>query len=811
MLANNIELSSSQEVKDKISIKQFLSLCQKYWVGILLSLTICIGLGVLYIKCQEPVYQRSEEILIKDQQAGGGVSGLSSTFASMGLVSGNTNVYNELISITSPAVFGEVIRRLHLETNYTLLGGLHPNTLYGKSLPFEVRFLDLNDEQSAEFKYVVKADGEVVLKKFISYDKEGKKIKHDEEVKSVKIGDIINTPIGKLQFLANPLYTTLDSRIPNEGKYEIEVSKKDMQTAIETYEDKINGDLKEEFAEVIELVMKDVNVERAVDVLTEIVNVYNENWVEDKNKVAKATSAFIEERLRVIEKELGDVDSNIAHYRSNTGAINLASRGDALVEKDSEIENQIVGLSNNLALCKYMMDYLKDSSNKYAIIPVNTGAQSEEVELQINTYNDLLLQRNSLVANSSESNPLVKDYDSQLSDMRQAILKGMANRIVHFNNLLTSARHQQAKIQGSLKETPIKTLPLLSEQRQQSVKENLYLFLLEKREENELNQKFTADNIRIITPPMGSTRPVAPKKIFILGFAFLLGLLIPFVYLYIYEINDTKVRGKKDLDKVKLPFAGEIPEIVESKKRMLFKSIGKLKKHQGDTAPAAVVEEGKRDVVNEAFRVLRSNLDFMIGGSSNKGGEVILITSFNPGSGKSFISYNLGLSFALKKKKVLLIDCDLRHGSSSMYVGMPSKGIADYLRLTTDDWQGLVKKSSSNLAIDILPIGKIPPNPVELLENGRLEELIKEARKIYDIIILDCPPVNIVVDTQIVAQCADRTLFIVRAGLLEKNALNELNEFYEDKKYKNMSVLLNGTTAVHSRYYTYGTYQNYNK
>ncbi|MDE6772977.1 MAG: CpsD/CapB family tyrosine-protein kinase, partial [Muribaculaceae bacterium] len=226
-----------------------------------------------------------------------------------------------------------------------------------------------------------------------------------------------------------------------------------------------------------------------------------------------------------------------------------------------------------------------------------------------------------------------------------------------------------------------------------------------------------------------------------------------------------------------------------------------------EKAPMAVVEEGKRDVVNEAFRVIRSNIDFMAG--RNQGSHVIMFTSFNPGSGKSFISYNLALSFALKQKRVLLIDCDLRHGSSSMYVGMPKKGITDYLSGHTDAWQQLLSASPANSNLSIMPIGKIPPNPAELLEGERLRSLIEDARKEYDYVFLDCPPVNIVVDTQIVAPYADATMFVVRAGLLEKSAIPELNELYDEKRFRNIALILNGTDTAHSRYYTYGNYQSF--
>lgn len=808
-MASNSLNKSSDSVNQTLSLKEYVQTCLRKWIWFVVSMVVCLSIGYLYIKCQEPVYERSEEILIKDQSSGSGIGAMSNAFSSMGLISGNTNVFNELISMSSPAVLAEVIDRLHLDVDYVQSGLFHGTTLYGTTLPFEVKFLDLDDMQSASFECEVAPDGSMRLYKFVSYTPEGKKIKHSEEVANVKVGNIVNTPLGKVQFVKNDFYNPVaKSSDDKDASVEIDVAKSDMQSAIETYSKKVTGDLKDEYADVIILTMKDVNVERAVDVLTNILSVYNEEWVEDKNKIAKATSSFIEDRLRVIEKELGEADINVAKQSSAIGTVTLHEKGAALLQKDEAFDRQLISLNNNLAWCKYMYEYLKDSNNKFNILPINSGAQSEEVEVQINTYNELLLARNALESGSSDANPLVKDYDTQLANLRTAILKGMSNNIKRFESLIASAEKEQAKARGSLREAPLQTLPLLSEQRQQSVKQNLYLFLLEKREENELSQKFTADNTRLITPPMGSLKPVSPKKMFIMLFAFVLGLAIPVVTLYIMLTSDTKVRAKKDLEGVKMPFAGEIPQVGKPTKFKAIDAMDKLR-HKEEKAPLAVVEEGKRDVVNEAFRVIRSNLDFMSGKNSGKA-EVIMLTSFNPGSGKSFVSYNLALSFAIKKKRVLLVDLDLRHGSSSMYVGMPHKGITNYLTDATDDWRSLVKKSNSNPAVDILPVGKMPPNPAELLENDRMERLLDEARPDYDVIILDCPPVNIVVDAQIVGQWADRTLFVVRAGLLEKSALQELNEFYEEKKFKNMSVLLNGTAATHSRYYTYGNYQNFN-
>ncbi len=796
---------SSKGEQDKIvvedfSMQDFLKLCVRKWIWFLISLVVCCGLGLLYVYCQQPVYERSEEILIKDQESGGGVADISSAFASLGLVSSNTSVYNELISLKSPAVMLEVVKRLNLDMNYNKKGFLHPTTLYGTSLPLNVEMEDIDEQAGAGFNMKVKPDGTGEMYKFYKYV-EGNKQKLEGKIAFSAGSAVIETPIGKVRLIPNNTYSS--SSVDEE--IEIAVSKSSLQSTIELYVSKLNADLVDQDADVIGLSIKDVCVQRAVDILNTLLQVYNENWVEDKNKMAVATSAFIDERLMTIQAELGDVDKNIAEYQSANKMAGLESSLEYSAQSSIAIDKELVDLNNQLEITKYLRDYLADSHNANTILPVNTGIDNPVLERVITDYNTILIARNNLLENSSESNPLIADYDAELKSLHQSISQGVTNQINSISTSLKNVKQEKGRNDSKVESTPLRTLPLLSEGRQQKVKEELYIFLLQKREENQLSQKFTADNVRIITPPMGSLDPVSPRKKLIMIVALFIGFCIPVSFLYLQEASNTKVRSRNDLDIVKIPFAGEIPHVGKKTKLKVNTDV-RHRSIKDEKPPLAVVEEGKRDVVNEAFRVIRSNIDFMA--VKDKGCEVIMLTSFNPGSGKSFISYNLGLSFALKKKRVLIIDCDLRHGSSSMYVGLPPKGITNYLTEQTGDWESLIVKSPANPYLSILPVGKMPPNPAELLENGRIAKIIEEAKHEYDYIILDCPPVNIVVDTQIVGQYADRTLFVVRAGMLEKSALKELNDFYEERKFKRMSVVLNGTEAVHSRYYTYGNYQN---
>lgn len=784
------------------SLKEFVEACFSKWWWFVISLVTVMGLAVLFIKTREPQYERSEQVLVKDQDGGSsGMGDIAGAFSSFGLGTGNANVNNELISLTSPAIMYEVSKRLRLYMDYQTPGRFHKVTLYGTTLPVTVDFVDIGSQDGAEAVVILHPDGSRTLKKFKKPTPDGVE-KYDGEVVMPKGSRVVKTPLGKVVITQNPRYTGG----PIEEDMEIEVSKASMQASVETYGSKLTGDLVDPDAEVIDLSVKDVSVERAVDVLNMILTVYTENWINDKNKLAVATSAFIDERLAVIQRELGDVDSSIAKYQASTGTSSLSATANISLHKEAEMDSRIVSLENQLEMTHYMLEYLKDPANKYSVAPLNIGVGSTEIEGHVAQYNTLLLTRNNLADNSSASNPLVVDYDVQLDGMRESLIQSVTAQISNLERVVKSARAEKGKAKGEMLSTPGKVLPLLSEERQQKVKESLYLFLLQKREENELGQKFTADNLRVISPPMGSLKPVSPKKMMILAIAFIFAMGGPMALLYMVKAGDTKVRGRKDLESVTMPFAGEIPQVGKrgNLKTNANKKRGRLK---DEKAPLAVVEEGKRDVVNEAFRVIRSNMDFMSG--KKQGCKVVLFTSFNPGSGKSFISYNLALSFALKQKRVLLIDCDLRHGSASMFVGMPQKGMTDYLTEHIDSWESLVMTSPANSNLSILPIGKIPPNPAELLEGDRLKALIEKAREGYDYVFLDCPPVNIVVDTQIVAPYADSTMFVVRAGLLERSAIRELNEIYEEKKFNHIALVLNGTDTAHSRYYTYGNYQSF--
>ena len=770
---------------DFIRLQDLFYLCIDKWYWFAVSLVVTLGIALVYLLTTPPVYTRSASLLIKEEGKGNSLSDVSGVLGDIDFFQTNTNVNNEIQSLQSPAVMYDVVKRLHLDINYTKDGSFYDQVLYGKDCPYEVSFIDLPDNEDLSFTiYSASSNKGVQIGDFVRGEEES------GQTVNVLFNDTTETPVGKL--IVKPvLHDTVAYKEP------VYVSRIGLQAATTAYASQLTVALSDEKSTVINLSFQDVCIQRAEDVLNTLIAVYNENWIKDKNQIAVSTSMFINDRLGVIEQDLGNVDEDISSFKSENLLPDVQAAASMYMTQSSETQTQILAINTQLSMARYIRNYLTNTTSKNQLLPANSGIESSGIEQQIAEYNTMQLRRNDLVANSSESNPLVVDLDESLQNMRGAIVTSVDNLIVTLNTQLRSLQQSEKQTTARIADNPSQGKYLLSVERQQKVKEALYLFLLQKREENELSQAFTAYNTRVITPPVGSMFPTAPIKRNILLVAFVLGLLIPVVIIFVRENMNTKIRGRKDLENLSLPFVGEIP--------LAFR-----KKELKSEAKNILIKQGSRDIVNEAFRVLRTNLEFMLDRKEDGKASIILFTSFNPGSGKTFLTINTAACLSLKQKRVLVIDGDLRHGSASAYVGRPSKGLSDYLGKRENDIDHLIVGNPAYPGLSILPVGTIPPNPTELLAEPRLAELVETLRIRYDYILIDCPPVEIVADTQIIEKLADRTLFVVRAGLLERDMLPELQRMYEEKRYKNMTLILNGTEGGGSRYgYRYGYKYSY--
>lgn len=765
------------------------------WYWFIICLGIALGVCYIYLHITPPIYTRYASILIRNDLQ-------SSTTSNMKFLDSNIDVNNELFTLKSPDIAKAVVQNLHLEVNCYGQGRFHEEVVYGTNLSVLIIPLEMNDYDKADFMFDLKRNGTFVMSQFT---RNGRPVSG-----SIlgKVGSVVHTPIGKIEVKKAANFFSQDITL--------RVERTSIQYAINKTISNLSASAAGEMSTIISLTYNDESPQRAEDILSTIIATYNEKWVEDCNRKSVSTSEFIGERLSVIEKELGNVENDISSFKSQN--LIPASANDVAsiyVTQATSATAQTTEISNQLHMAHYVRNYLTNESNKYTLIPANQGVNSPNISSQIAEYNTLLLSRNNLLSASSLQNPIIQEKDLQLAELRNALIMSVDNHIASLNVELRSAQSIRGQANSKIASSPSQSKYLLSVERQQKVKESLYLYLLQKREENELSQAFTAYNNRVITSATGSNIPTfpVPKTVWMIGV--LIGLVVPGAILFLLETINNKVRGRRDLNELSIPFIGEIPihrhhrtfkeKLVGPWKKLWnnIKSLLKIGEVEEDKTLHILVKDHSRNVINEAFRVIRTNIEFMTAKGSR--GRVIMLTSFNPNSGKTFVVTNLITSFAIKKQKVLAIDLDLRKASLSAMVDKPKIGIADYLSGVTDDFDDIVVRNATHAYLDVVPVGTIPPNPTELLFDDRLGDLLEKLREEYAYIFLDCPPIEIVADATIVGRNADATLFVIRAEMLDRSLLPDVQAYYDDNRLPKMSLILNGTTDAFS-YYGYHRY-----
>ncbi|WP_297900503.1 polysaccharide biosynthesis tyrosine autokinase [uncultured Parabacteroides sp.] len=762
----------------KLDVQDWFFLCVNHWKWFALSLLISMGGAVLYLKMTPKVYTRTTSILIKAKDDSGNAS--EQQLKELGIMQNSSNITNEILSLQNTVVAREIVRRLNLEINYLHENSFHDEVLYGIDRPISVIFTELNDNETASLSVTSTSDSTVTLSDLRRNDKAY------ETIIEMKLGESRKTPCGNITVLPTPYY--------KDGR--VKITRSGIDDAANSVKKRISAQLRDKNSTIIDISYRDVSIARAEDVLNTLVSVYNENWIKDRNQITVSTNEFIKDRLEVIEQELGSVEQDISNYKSENLMPDVQQVGSLAMTQANTAEQESNTLSNQIYMVRYIRSYLMDGRHENQLLPSNSGVGSSTIGRQIEEYNEILLRRNNHLANSSLQNPLVMDLNQHLATLRHTIIQSLDNELAILNvqqqNIRSNYDHAVAKIASN----PQQAKYLLSVERQQKVKESLYLFLLQKREENELSQAFTAYNTRLIEPPHGSMAPTEPIGSVILFYAFCFGLGLPICILFGKEYFNTSVRRRDDLKNLRIPFIGEIP-FVDKRKKVQWptKSV-----KQKAVSPHILVEKENRDLINEAFRVVRTNLEFVLGFEDSH--RVIMLTSINPGSGKTFITANLSNALGIKDKKVLAIDLDLRKGTLSEYVDSPQHGVSNYLSGQEADYRKLVIRQN---CVDILPCGTLPPNPTELLFVPRFQQMMEEVRQEYDYVFVDCPPVEIVADAAIVNRYADQTLFIIRAGMFERNLLSDVESWYDEKRYNNLSIILNATKGF-SGYYRHHKY-----
>ncbi|MBO5794343.1 MAG: polysaccharide biosynthesis tyrosine autokinase [Bacteroidaceae bacterium] len=761
-------MNEANKNNQEINVKDLFFYLLSKWHWFLLSV-IVFGSLAWYKYASTPfVYFRQATVIIKDPSNKTSTAG----FDRYENLVNKVNVANEILQFRSKKMMQEVVKRVHADVNYKYQDGLRVNELYVKS-PVLVSFPDITPEAYVSFKLRVDSKEQVTISDYVG--------RENAKPQTINMKDTVK--VDGLPMVFSPTMYCTDAWV---GK-EITVIRMPLTNVAAYYLANLGIRQEADEASILTMSLKDSSPARAEDVLNMLIDVYNEAAIRDKNQVAVNTANFINERLIIISQELGGVESELEAFKRTNLIMDIGSTAGSYMTDARESNNEMLELETQIRMARYIKEYLEDQTKSNDLIPSNTGIGNASVEAQISQYNTIKLRRDKLIEDSSDSNPVVEELNSSLHAMKQSIIRAVDNMIVSLGVRRDDAISRGTNAQIRVSAIPSKEREMLSIERQQKIKESLYLFLLNRREENALTQAMADNNARVIDGASGSNSPIAPDKMRILLLGILVGLVVPGVIFLFRLFTDTFVHSRRDLKGVvNAPFLGEVP---------MDKEIAKNK--------SGLVSKEGNDMVSEALRILRTNMTFM--GKKGQIPQVVTFTSFNVGAGKTFISRNLAMSFAYVKKRVLLIDMDIRKGTLSRNFAKHELGLTHYLSDSSIALDDVIYPSGDHENLDILPAGPVAPNPAELLMDERLDEMIKELRGRYDYIVIDNVPVGIIADAAIVNRIADLTIFVARAGKLDRRQLPEIEALYQEKTLTNMAVVLNGVDAKHHGYgYGYG-------
>lgn len=769
-----------------LDVKDILSLALRRWYLIVLSIAVCLVCANLYLKITPPIYLSQAELKLRSTKNDNNLIDLSQ----LGINTPQHQVSNELFILESPLLMTDVVNRLSLNNTYNTKDGLRPIDLY-KSSPVIVTPADTISTPS--YSFVVALDGHknFVLKDFVGSEKD------DFEGIEVKgsLGQTVKTPLGNFTISVSPWYNASPYKA-NEIKY----AHIPVEDAAQKYAHNVIASSAQSDTDIFRIYDRDTSRQRAIDIVNTLIEVYRDRDIAEQLNKAQSANEFIAKRLAILEDDLSNVDGDISSYKSSNQLPDVTMSSSLYFNKSFENKQDILNVHAQLQMAEFVRRELK-SANIDNALPVNTGLDQAGIQSQITEYNNIVLERNRLLATGSESNPIISDLTSTLKTMKNNMVRSLDNYITSLKQQMGNLETTDSKAASELTANPNREKYLLSVERQQKVKESLYIYLLQKREESELSQAYIEPGFSIVAETMAPKSPESPDHSRIYLIAFAIGFAIPIVILVLMEAFNTTVRSRDDLKSVSVPLLGEIPF-----DKTHYSPFRWLKKHAAAGPKDVLVVEGSNNAINEAFRAIRTSLEFMVTNTGYRG-RVIAITSALAGSGKTFTAMNLARTLAIGGKKVVVIDLDLRKAALSKWVGRTDRGISNYLIGQASFSDVVVHGTGDNKGLDIVPVGIIPPNPVELLSQQCLPELLNKLREDYDYIIIDCPPAEIVADTRIISGYCDMTLFIIRAGLYQRAMLSELDMWAETGRYKNLALLLNASTETARSKYNHSYYE----
>ena len=775
------------------------------WQWYLISLVICMCGAYLYLRYAQPIYQVSARMLVKDEdkKAGTPIKQMLPNMEDFGIMNNSSGFDNEIEILQSPVTVHDAVKRLKLYTDYQLDGRIRKQLLYANqpvSVDLDPMSLDSLDYYMLEG---IRSIQIAIMKKEEGYHADiglvynGKVMKeYSEDIDS--LGTSFKTDYGTISFMSNPKYNTYKEDRFKKGFALLVTIRPPMAVALD-YMRRLSVEPISKRTTIASITLNDENVIRGVDFINALVLCYNDQANIDKNEIAQKTEQFINERLEKIDAELGTTENSLENYKRRNSVTSIEADAAQSLQLSAQFSARLADANTQLQLLDYLRQYVDNPDNRYKLIPANIGMNDQASTQLITSYNTTVQERNRLMRSASEQSPQVQSLTNTLDDLEVSIRQAFAQARHSAELQRSSIQGQYAKYQGRIGSTPEQERVLNQIGRQQEVRSGLYLLLLQKREENSISLAATADKGKLIAAPLNMGQ-VSPKKGKILGTAFIIGLLIPFVFLLVIELLRYRIEGREDVASLtKVPIVADVP--VANEKAM--------------TAAGIVVQADKNSQMDEVFRSLRTNVQFMM--AENE--KIILFTSGTSGEGKTFLAANLAVSFALLGKKVMLVGCDIRKPALGRLFGTTNskQGLTNLLRVENVTRELLHKEmysSGVNPNLDLLMSGPVPPNPTELLSRNTLKEVLDLLSEEYDYIILDSAPVGLVTDTLQIARYANVSCFVCRADYTPKANIALLDSLAQEHKLPNACVVLNGvdmSKRKYGYYYGYGYYGKYGR
>lgn len=767
------------------------------WKWFVLSIIICLGCSYLYLRYKSPVYATSAKLLIKDDSNNKSASAKDaiSGMVDFGIISSNYGVDNEIEILNTRTLAAEAVRDLKLYTSYWKKGRVKNVILY-KNQPINVDVdaahleklnapISMSIERD-ENKYIVKG------KYYVSVDETTVEGPFKFEKTLAGIPATIMTKAGTLFF------TSGKTRMKDGDVMKVVIVSPMMMAA--QYSSALSLEQTSKTSTTLNMQLNDKNIQRGIDYLRQLVICYNRQANEDKNEIAIRTEAFVNDRLEKINSELNSTEGQLENYKKRNRLVELKVDAKESVTNLSSYEQKLNEAATQISLINSLIQFAERPGNKYQVLPSNIGLRDEASISLINDYNKVALERNRLLRTASESSPVVEELTSQLKDMNSSIRMALSQAKRNLEIQRNAVASQYGQYNQEVSRTPEQERILTQIGRQQEVKSGLYLMLLQKREENSISLAATADKGKLVELPQYVGK-VSPKTNIILLLGLILGIAIPSLVLYLLQFFRYRIEGHDDVESLTdIPIIADVAVANEAAK----------------TCADIVVHENENNQMEEIFRSMRTNLQFMMKPED----KVVMFTSSTSGEGKTFNAANLAISFALLGKKVVLVGLDIRKPrlAELFEIDNHHTGITKLLVKDDPTWNDVQKEilpSEINKNLDLLMAGPIPPNPGEIVTRPSLEKVLNLLKENYDYILVDTAPVGLVTDTLQIGELVDATVFMCRADYTPKAAFNAINMFKAEKKLKNMAIVINGidmSKKKYGYYYgvgKYGRYRNY--